>query len=110
MVIERLGQNLTTQKLFNFQYREEILLFSKAARPALGPTQPSVQCVPVSFLGVKQPRCDTDHIHPSSAKVKNGGKYNSTLPHKFITYIGTVLPLPLQKFKIRSNAVTTLTL
>jgi len=65
-------------------------------------------CTIASFLGVKQPRRDTDHIRPSSAKVKNGGKNTSNLPHTFIAHTGTVLPLPLQKLKIRSNVITTL--
>jgi hypothetical protein len=48
-----------------------IFLFTTAYRPALGPTQPPIQCVPGAlFLGVKQPGREADHSTPSSAEVK----------------------------------------
>jgi hypothetical protein len=40
-----------------------------ASRPALGPTQNPIQCVP----GVKQPGREADHSSPSRAKVKTDG-------------------------------------
>jgi hypothetical protein len=56
------------------------LTFSMA-RPALGHTQPFVQCVPGSLsLGVKQPGSEADHSPPSSAEDKNGGDI-PPLPH-----------------------------
>jgi hypothetical protein len=48
-------------------------LFSKAFRPALGPTQPPIQWIP----GVKRQEHEDDHSPSSSAEVKNGG---ATLP------------------------------
>jgi hypothetical protein len=50
--------------------RTEARLFSspKASRPALGPTQPSIQWVPGEISpGVKRPGREADHSPPSSA-------------------------------------------
>jgi hypothetical protein len=48
-----------------------ILLFTTASKTALGSTQPPIQWVPGAVsLAVKQPGCETDHLPPSSAKVK----------------------------------------
>jgi hypothetical protein len=48
-----------------------IFLFTTASRTALGPTCPPIQWVPGSLsLGLKQPGPGTDHLPPSSAKVK----------------------------------------
>jgi len=60
-------------------------------------------------LGIKQPRHEADHSHPSSAEVKN--KWNSTPPYIFMAWClikqeislhgmvrlrtGTTLPLPM---------------
>ena len=50
----------------DFEYRreQEIFIFSKLARPALGSTRPSVQWVPGSFPD------DTDYSTTSSAELK----------------------------------------
>jgi hypothetical protein len=49
----------------------EILLFTTASRPALGPTQRPIQWVPGALsLGVKQPGREADYSPPSSAEVK----------------------------------------
>ena len=40
------------------------------SRPALGPTQPPIQCYRVSFQAVKRPGRGVDHPSPSSAEVK----------------------------------------
>jgi hypothetical protein len=51
-----------------------MVLYSKASRPALGPIQPPVQWVSgAPSPGIKWPRHETDHSHPSSAEVKNAG-------------------------------------
>jgi hypothetical protein len=45
-------------------------LFTTASRPALGPTQPPIQWVPVSLsLEVNRPGNEADHSLPSSAEV-----------------------------------------
>lgn len=56
-----------------------IPLFSKASRPASGPTPPCVQFVQgAPSLGVKQPRPEADHLRQRSAGVKNKCSYTST--------------------------------
>jgi hypothetical protein len=52
---------------------QRIFPLSSVSRPALGPTQPPVQCVPgVLSPGVKaRPGRDADHSPPSSAEVEN---------------------------------------
>jgi hypothetical protein len=54
--------------------RGKIILFSKASRQALEPTQPLIQWVPAAiYLGVKRPRSEADQFSPFSAAVKNAG-------------------------------------
>jgi hypothetical protein len=61
---------------------QEIILFSTASRPALGPTKPSIQRLPgVLSPRVKRQGSEADHSPPSSAEVKNGGAM-PPLPHK----------------------------
>jgi hypothetical protein len=49
-------------------------LFATASRPALWPTRPLIQCVPVApSQRVKRPGREVDHSSPSSAEVKNDG-------------------------------------
>jgi hypothetical protein len=55
-------------------------LFSTSSRPALGSTQPPVQCVP----GVKRLGREADHSPPASAEVKNTWIYTSTHPYSFM--------------------------
>jgi hypothetical protein len=48
------------------------------SRTALGPTQLPIQRVPGALsLGIKRPRLEADHLHPSSAEVKNLWSYTS---------------------------------
>jgi hypothetical protein len=61
-------------RLFVLKQRQEIVLFSIASRPALGPTQLPTKCVPEALsLMVKLQNREADHSPPSSDKVKNGG-------------------------------------
>jgi hypothetical protein len=51
----------------------KIFLFSTAARPALGPTQPPIQWVLGDLsLGIKRQGREADRSPPSSAEGKNG--------------------------------------
>jgi hypothetical protein len=69
-------------------------------RPAVGPTQPHINWVPVFFfLGVKRPGREVDHAPPSSADVKNDWSRTCTvltsksrnLPSMIIWKISTCL-------------------
>jgi hypothetical protein len=52
----------------------KIIIFSTMSRPALGPTQPAVQWVPMAISpGLRWPGHEADHSHPSSPEVKNDG-------------------------------------
>jgi hypothetical protein len=79
---------------FDSQQGQEIHMFSKPSKPALGPTQPPIQRVPgLLSPGVNGPRREADHT-PSSTKVKNEWSYTSTPPYAFIPCTGTT-PLDL---------------
>jgi hypothetical protein len=73
--------NLWNQKGYGVDGRSSIsdrgkrlFLFSVASRPALGPTQPPIRCVPgVLSSGIKRPEREADLSPPSSAEDKNGG-------------------------------------
>jgi hypothetical protein len=61
-------------------------MFSTLSRPALGSTQPCVQCVPGDLSpGVKRAGCETDHLPPTSAKVKKMWIYISIPPYTFVS-------------------------
>jgi hypothetical protein len=61
---------------------QENCVYSMVPTPALGPTQPPIQCMPrVIFQGVKRPHHEANHSPPSSAEVQNGGA-TLLLPHK----------------------------
>jgi hypothetical protein len=65
---------------YGLDYRMNGIRFPKGAgnfsldtvsRPALGPIQHLIQWVPGAlYLGIKRPRREADHSHPSSAEVK----------------------------------------
>jgi hypothetical protein len=58
---------------FNSRQGLEIFLFSIASRPALGPTQPLIECVPAAVSpGVERPGPEADYSPPSGAEVNNG--------------------------------------
>jgi hypothetical protein len=59
-----------------------VFFFSATApRPALGPTERPIQCIPwILTPGTKRPVCESDHLPLSSAEVKNASSYTSTLP------------------------------
>jgi hypothetical protein len=60
-------------------------LFSTSSRPALRPTQPSIQWVPGAFsLGVKRQRREADHSPPTGVEIKKIWTYISTPPYTFM--------------------------
>jgi hypothetical protein len=66
---------------FDSRQGHEILPYSTASRPALGPTQAPIQWAPGALSsGVKRPRHESDHSPTSNAEVKNGGAI-LPLPH-----------------------------
>jgi hypothetical protein len=72
---------------FNSRQVLRIFLFATASRPALGPTQPSIQWVAGDISpGVKRPGREADHSSLSSAKVKNAWSYTSTSPYAFMAW------------------------
>jgi hypothetical protein len=55
------------------------VLFSRLSRPALGPTQPPIQCIPEALSPrVNRPWREADHSPPNSAEVKKTWIYSST--------------------------------
>jgi hypothetical protein len=71
-----------------------IFLLTTASRPALGPTQPSIQWVTGAFTsGVKWPGRETDHSLPSSAEVKNAWSYNPNPPTTLTYFINFSLQM-----------------
>jgi hypothetical protein len=61
---------MSEESWFNSQQELGISPFSKAARPAMGPTQPSINGYHGS-LEVKQPRCEADYSALPTVQVKN---------------------------------------
>jgi hypothetical protein len=58
-----------------------IFLFITLSTQALGPTQPTIEWLPVAvFLGVKRLGRESDHLSPSIAKVENVWSYTSPPP------------------------------
>jgi hypothetical protein len=59
--------------------------FSMLSRPALGPTQPTIQKVLGTVsMKVKRPGYEADHSPPTSAEVKKMWIYTSTPPYVFM--------------------------
>jgi hypothetical protein len=57
-----------------------------SSRPALGPTQSTIQWVLGDLSpGVSQPGRETDHSPPTNAEVKNTWIYTSIPPYIFMT-------------------------
>jgi hypothetical protein len=85
-----------------------ISLFTTASRPALGPTQPPIQCVPGALsLGIKRPGREADHSPPSSVEVKNMWIFTSTPQYASMAWClvtkSTGTTLPYQKWQRRKG-------
>jgi hypothetical protein len=66
----------------------EIFLIFTASRPALRPTQPPIQWVPVALSpAVKLRGREADHSPPSSAEVKNAWRCASTPIHLLVVVL-----------------------
>ena len=66
--------------------RHDLMLFSKAARPGMGLTESPMQTVPGAlFSEIKQPRRETDHLPPPSAKFKNVWSCTFMPTHNFVS-------------------------
>jgi hypothetical protein len=69
---------------FDSWQRQEIFLYSKASRPDLGPSQPTIQCTRGALSpGVERPRLEANHSRPSIADIKNDGAI-PPLPHTYL--------------------------
>ena len=78
------------QLWFDSTQGQNIPLFSKTPKLALGLTQPSMQWLQWSpSTGIKQ--LLTDHSPPPSAKVQNAWSYISTPPYSFMACTRTTL-------------------
>jgi hypothetical protein len=67
------------------QGRTKNFLFFTFSRPALGSTQPPVQCVPRALSAeVERQGREADHSPPASAEVKKIWIYTSTPPYAFM--------------------------
>jgi hypothetical protein len=76
------------------------------SRPALVPTQPTIQWVPGALsLGVKRSGLEADHSPLSSAKVKNALNYTSTPPYIFMKWclINIACIVFILKFRLNEN-------
>jgi hypothetical protein len=68
-----------------FLVGQQRFLFPKAHRLTLGQTQPPVHHYTsgISFITVKKPGGEADHLLPSAAEVMNVRSYVSTPPYTF---------------------------
>jgi hypothetical protein len=63
----------------------KLVLILKLYRLVLGPSQPPIQWVmEITSLGVKRPEHEADHLHSSSAEVKNAWSYTSNPQYAFM--------------------------
>jgi hypothetical protein len=62
-----------------------VCIFLLSSRPALEPTQPPIQRVPVALSpGIKRSGREADHAPPTSAEVKKTWIYKTTPPYAFM--------------------------
>jgi hypothetical protein len=72
---------------FDSQQGLGIFLFIIVFRPALGPTQPPIEQIPVALtLGVKRPKREADHSPLSNVKVKSAWSHTSTPQYIFLAW------------------------
>jgi hypothetical protein len=66
---------------------QEVWLYSKACRPTLGSTQPTVQWVPIFSSWSRAAGACTDHSPLYGAEIKNTWTYTSTPPYFLMAYV-----------------------
>jgi hypothetical protein len=65
--------------------RAKRFFYSKAPRPALGPTKPFIQVVPIALSqGISWPESETQHPSPPREEFKNVLRNTVTLLHAFM--------------------------
>jgi hypothetical protein len=93
---------------FNYRQGQQIFLYSTASRPALGPSQPPIQWVPVVFSPrVKRPGCMADHSFPPGAEVKNDAAIptcTSHVPSSRATYHAIYISVHVDKIRCFRSA------
>ena len=70
---------MSVSKGFDCQFGQEIFLFCRTSKSAVGTTQPPIQWVPGFFSGVKRPGRQVNHSPPSSDDVKSKWSCTSTI-------------------------------
>jgi hypothetical protein len=78
---------MTNELLFDSQESQELFLFNKASKPALGPTHPPIQCAPAALsLEIIAAGHQADHSPLSNSSIQNEWNYTSTcmMPYAFM--------------------------
>jgi hypothetical protein len=102
---------------FKSQQRLKIFLFTIMSRPALRPTQSTIQWVPRGLsLGIKWLGHEADHSNPSNVNVKNVCSYTSIPQYALMAWClvkklhGQTLHLPLKHLLLIANSPPCLSL
>jgi hypothetical protein len=89
-VVSRATQQVDAPR-FESRQRQDIFLFYKTFRLALGLTHPPIQQISGLFLGIKQMHCEVNHLSPCSVGIKNEWSCTSAAPlYAFVVCIGTI--------------------
>jgi hypothetical protein len=79
-----------------FVTSKEILIVRPAARPDMGPTQLSIQWVPVVLSSkINGPEGEAEYLTPTIVGIKNIWSFTSTTTHVFVLNTGFSLLLKL---------------
>jgi hypothetical protein len=80
---------------FELRWGQEIFLFSKTFKPALGPTQPPIQCVSGFCTGVKRPGREADHYFNLVSRLRVNGSTLLLPLCVSVARAGTAVPFEL---------------